>query len=203
VVGDDHGLVEFFSSRLTDPNAALQMVAYVHLLENWSSTHSLVRFSSRDELLRRHVVEPLEFAASLPPQGRLLDVGSGAGLPGVPLLIAKAGWSGVLLEPRHKRWTFLRLVIRELGIDAEAVAERYQDYTHMGPFDLVTVRALGGYAALAGWCKARLGRQGRLVVWTTEGGAQELAALPGWRVLSSAVAGLDRGLVLQLQPCFT
>ncbi len=60
-------------------------------------------------------------------EGTLLDVGSGAGLPGVPLLIARPGWRGVLLEPRQKRWAFLKTVIRELELDAEAVDRRYEE----------------------------------------------------------------------------
>ncbi len=66
-------------------------------------------------------------APQIADTGALLDIGSGAGLPGVPLLIARPGWRGVLLEPRQKRWAFLRLVVRELGLECTVERSRYQD----------------------------------------------------------------------------
>ena len=104
-----------------------RMVRYAELLELWSAKHSLVRFAEPRELVDRHLLDALAGVRLLEGRGRLLDVGSGAGLPGVPLLIAKPRWRGVLLEPRQKRWAFLKLVIRELGLDAEAVDRRYEN----------------------------------------------------------------------------
>jgi 16S rRNA (guanine527-N7)-methyltransferase len=203
VVSEDRALLEALREVVDDPRAALQLARYVQLIEDWSTTHNLVRFASREELLQRHVVEPLDFARQLGKRGRLLDVGSGAGLPGVPLLVARPRWSGVLLEPRHKRWAFLKLVIRELGLDAEAVARRYQDYDEEGQFDLVAARALGGYCDLAEWARPRLAAGGRLVVWTGEAEEARLRELAGWSVLSSPLAGLNRGRLVCLEPCFT
>ena len=103
--------------------AALQrLIRYAGLLERWSERHNLVCFSSRAELVERHILDSLEAAPLLERSGRLLDVGSGAGLPGVPLLAVRPLWSGVLLEPRQKRWAFLRTAIRENDADKMARA---------------------------------------------------------------------------------
>jgi 16S rRNA G527 N7-methylase RsmG len=109
----------------------------------------------------------------------------------------------VLLEPRQKRWAFLRTVVRELGLGAEVERLRYQDLGECPLFDLVTVRAVGDHKALLEWARGRLTRAGEVVIWTTVDGEAALEAVEGWRVLSSALPGLDCGRLARLQPCFT
>lgn len=184
------------------PEALDRMVRYAELLERWSGSHNLVRFSTREELVRRHLVEAVAAAPLLGDGGRLLDVGSGAGLPGVPLLVVKGGWRGVLIEPRLKRWAFLRQVIRELELPAEAVALRYEAVAE-GTCDAITVRALTVDGRLLDWARGRLAETGRLLVWTTEGGVDRLANAPGWRVLSSPLPASRHGRLAQLHPCST
>jgi 16S rRNA (guanine527-N7)-methyltransferase len=180
-----------------------RLVVYAELLERWSTRHNLVSFSSREELVDRHIADALTAAPLLPRSGTLLDVGSGAGLPGVPLLVVSPGWRGTLLEPRQKRWAFLKLVIRELGLDAEAECGRYQTIEPGRRWDRVTARAVGGDGALLDWARERLEAEGEVVLWTTREGENRLSVCPGWRVLSSAIPGLDRGRLCRLQPCFT
>jgi 16S rRNA (guanine527-N7)-methyltransferase len=177
-----------------------RMVRYAELLERWSSRHSLVRFANRQELVERHLLDALDGRRLLEGVGRLLDVGSGAGLPGVPLLLVAPSWSGVLLEPRQKRWAFLRRVIRELDLDAVAVNGRYQDLPGSEVFDLVTVRAVGRHTELIRWARERLAEGGTLALWTTQEGEREVAQEEGWRVLSWPLVGLERGRLVSLQP---
>lgn len=196
-------------ARLLDPYlddaAAVERLArYAGLLARWSGVHSLVRFSSPEELVRRHLLDALAATSLMGPSGSLVDVGSGAGLPGVPLLIVRPGWRGLLLEPRTKRWAFLRLVIRELELSAEAVAARTgSPEADRGPFDLVTARAVGEHEKLLEWGRRRLASGGSVLVWTTEDGEAGLRRVPGWRVISSPLPGLDRGRLARLQPCST
>lgn len=179
------------------------LVLYAELLERWSMRHNLVSFASREELVRRHIVDALAAAPLLPASGSLLDVGSGAGLPGVPLLVASPGWRGTLLEPRQKRWAFLKLVIRELGLNAEAVCARYEALERGRRWDRITARAVGRDEALVGWASDRLEPQGEVLLWSTDEGEKRLSELSNWRVLSSALPGLERGRLCRLQPCFT
>jgi len=177
-----------------------RMVRYAELLERWSSRHNLVRFASRRELVDRHLLDALAGRRLLGPRGVLIDVGSGAGLPGVPLLIATPDWSGVLLEPRQKRWAFLKTVIRELGLPAEARSERTEAVPRSDRFDLVTVRAVGDHAALLRWARSHLTDRGGVALWTTEDGEREVANCAGWRVVSWPLVGLDRGRLVYLEP---
>jgi len=122
----------------------------------------------------------------------------------VPLLVSRPAWRGVLLEPRQKRWAFLRLVVRELRLDAVVERVRYQDYGEGGGlFDLITVRGLGRHAELVGWAAGRLAEGGRVLLWSTEEDEAALRRLPGWHVLSSPLPSLSRGRLVQLLPCFT
>lgn len=180
-----------------------RLVRYAELLERWSEHHNLVRYSSREELVERHLLDALAAAPLLEGGGQLLDVGSGAGLPGVPLLAARPAWHGVLLEPRQKRWAFLRTVVRELDLTADVVRSRYQDLAPSGPFDRITVRAVGGHPALFEWARGRLAESGEILLWTTIDGLAMVEDLEGWRVLSSQLPGLESGRLARLQPCFT
>lgn len=186
-----------------DGDALRRLTRYAELLERWSERHNLVSFTGREELVNRHIVDSLAAAPFLAEQGRLLDVGSGAGLPGVPLLAVRPQWDGVLLEPRQKRWAFLRTVVRELGLAVEVERSRYQDLGECEPFDVVTVRAVGGYEDLLEWTRARLAPSGEVLLWTTDDGVTAMKAVVGWRVLSSRLSGLDCGRLARLQPCFT
>ena len=181
-----------------------RLVGYAQLLERWSARHSLVSFRGRHELVDRHLVDALAGVPMLGSSGVLLDVGSGAGLPGVPLLASRPKWRGVLLEPRQKRWAFLRLVIRELALDATAERCRYQELgDEFGPFDAVTVRALAGIEELLGWAAHRLAPSGQVLWWSTERELARLGELHGWRVLSSPLPSLVHGRLVRFQQCFT
>ncbi len=188
-----------------DPALITPLSVYVELLERWNAAHNLVRVRNREELIERHIVESLRGAPHIEGKnGVLADVGSGAGFPGIPLLVAKPGWHGVLIEPRTKRWAFLRLVIRELGLDAEAVQHRYQDLD-LGPeaVDVVVSRALGNPGALLEWWRERLRPGGKLLLWTTERALDGFEGTAGWRMVSWPLPGLETGRLAEFQPCFT
>jgi 16S rRNA (guanine527-N7)-methyltransferase len=185
------------------PDVALpRLDLYAQLVERWSARHNLVRVKSRRELVERHIVEALALLPEMGKAGRLVDVGSGAGLPGVPLLCARPGWSGCLLEPREKRWAFLKTVVRELELDAQVVAERFEEWGGEG-VDLVTARAVGGHKELLSWARTRLAPGGTVAIWATENEEERLRTLPSWRVLSSPLIGLDRGRLIRFQVCST
>ncbi len=125
-------------------------------------------------------------------------------MPGIPLLATINGLSGVLLEPRGKRWVFLRRVVRELELDVEVVRARYQDLPDSeSRFDVMTCRAVGGMVELAGWARHRLVEGGRLLLWTTDEGLAVVEKLAGWRVLSCGLPNLERGRLVAMQLCFT
>jgi 16S rRNA (guanine527-N7)-methyltransferase len=200
-VSGDAGFDELLAGHVEE--AGLRpLVRYAELLEQWSRRHNLVRYTDRRELVERHLLEALAARRLLAAAGRLLDVGSGAGLPGVPLLACLPGWSGVLLEPRQKRWAFLRLVVRELELDVDVERARFQEYRGVG-FDVIVSRAVGESSELIEWARDRLLPGGRVMLWTTAVELEVLERAAGWRVLSCALPGLERGRLVQMWPCFT
>ncbi len=187
------------------PAAAGRLAIYLELMERWNRTHNLVRFGDREELVVRHVLESLAGGPFLEgDRGLLVDVGSGAGLPGVPLLVVRPEWRGLLIEPRRKRWAFLCTVIRALDLDAEAIECRYED-APPGPAtaDAVVSRAMGGHGNLLEWAAPRLAAGGRVLLWVGGEEARRLEAMSGWRVVTSPLPGLERGRLAVCKPCST
>lgn len=154
---------------------APRLAEYLALIERFEGAVDLVGGGHRGARLLEHVAAALGGATFLPVQGRLLDIGSGSGLPAVPLLLARPGVAGVLLEPRERRWAFLKEVVRELGLAAEVRRERLADHRG-GGYDAVTVQGL----ALRPWhdeCARRLSAGGVALWWTSARNAG--AASPG------------------------
>jgi len=175
-----------------------KLLHYLVELERWSKAHSLVRFRERRELVERHILESLAALPLLPERGKLLDIGSGAGLPGIPLLCCLPAWSGVLLEPRARKWAFLRQMIRELGLEAEARREGWEE--HQGrDYTAIFSRALGGQIEMAKWGRERIGSGGSLFFWATEREESRLRGLSDWNVLGYPIDGLRTGRLVQMK----
>jgi 16S rRNA (guanine527-N7)-methyltransferase len=123
-----------------------QILAYLELLLRWNRRINLTSLTRPEECLTRHFGESLFLARAVRLEGRLLDVGSGAGFPGLALKIACPELAVTLLEPVGKKRAFLKEAARACGFDAvEVRSERLQDYAPSvaGRFDAATVRALG------------------------------------------------------------
>ena len=143
---------------------------YADLLILWNRTHHLTAFKTRAEIGRGLFLDSLLFRALLPRAPlRVLDIGAGAGIPGVPLRIVEPGLSLTLIESRRKPVSFLHALTRELAIPdvsvhhgrAEGVISEVPEL--LGKFDVVLSRAVGLDAALIEIAMAYLRIGGRLV----------------------------------------
>lgn len=175
-------LLPYGGNALTDSQLA-SLAKYLELLKKWNQTIPLTSIENDTEIVARHFGESI-FPASLLPmsRGRLADVGSGAGFPGLPLKIAFPEVQVTLLEPNLKKCAFLREVQSSLGLsNAEVVRSRYEDF-HAAPssFDFVCSRALGGYKRLLLWCKALLKPGGQVILWLGTEDSNLLMRVKGW-----------------------
>lgn len=150
-----------------------RLSAYLNAARVWAGAVDLVGDGGGEKTLESLVADSLAALPWIPEQGRLLDVGSGNGIPAIPLLLARPGLRGVLLEPRERRWAFLRETVRELGCAAEVRRERLVVHAGHG-YDIVTVRGLSMEEWWVDAC-ARLASGGRAVWWTSRERAERVA----------------------------
>ncbi len=166
----------------TSPALAGAIRTYISMLLRWNSKISLTRVVDPVEILKFHFGESL-FAISKAPIsfGRLADVGSGAGFPGLPLGIFLPDLEVMLIESNVKKATFLSEVIRELKVANVTVRrERFENIVENSFFDFVTARALGHYDELLKWSREALKSDGRAVLWLGERDAGAISDANGW-----------------------
>ena len=155
---------------------------YISLLLRWNAKISLTTVVDPVEILKFHFGESL-FAVSKVPMsnGRLADVGSGAGFPGLPLAISVPALEVVLLESNLKKSTFLSEVIRQLKIpNASVWRGRMENWKEREAFDFVTARALGSLDELLKWSNRALKSNGKAILWLGDRDASVISTAKGW-----------------------
>jgi 16S rRNA (guanine527-N7)-methyltransferase len=143
-----------------------QLAEYLALMERWNTVYNLTSIVEPEEMIQRHLVESLAFKPYLRGT-RIADVGSGAGLPGIPLAITTPGLAMTLIESRGKKARFLRHVQGTLNLINVSVAHsRAEDLTPVPPFDTVLARAVAAPPELLALTRHLLAREGILLVLT-------------------------------------
>lgn len=154
--------------KLLAPELA-SLSRYLGELDAWRSRINLTGDLAPEELAG-HALESAAGAPLIPQGARLLDIGSGGGFPGVPIAIVRSDVSVTLLEPRHKRASFLRHVVRVVPVEnATVLGERVESLAG-ARFEVATVRAVGDIAEMIDGAPF-LSSGGLLLAWTTEAGA--------------------------------
>ncbi len=153
---------------------------HVRLVRQWGRTYNLVAPGAMKDLVRAHVLDAL----SIHPwagTGPLLDVGTGAGFPGLPLAILDAKRRVVLIDSVGKKVRFLSHAIRELGLEqVEAVHGRVESFSPAMEFSTITSRAFSSLADFAEAVRHLAGPDTRLLAMKGKFPDEELAALPAW-----------------------
>lgn len=154
-----------------------QISAYIDLLTRWNRKISLTSLTDPNEILRFHVGESI-FALQFCDfsSGRLADVGSGAGFPGLALKIFRPNLNVVLLEPNLKKCAFLAEVVRTLELKSVEVLSRQfqQSSIEMYSLQFISSRALAQSHRLISWSKSCLSANGSLILWLSAASASEL-----------------------------
>jgi 16S rRNA (guanine527-N7)-methyltransferase len=166
-----------------EPAVADRLLAYLVLLQRWNKVYNLSALRNPAEMLTHHlldcltVVPPLQRHAMGRPL-RILDVGSGGGLPGVVLAVMQAQWSVTCVDAVAKKASFVRQVAGDLGlVNLRAVHARVEEMPASAQFDLVVSRAFASLADFTSWTRQRLAPGG---VWLAMKGRvpdDEVAAL--------------------------
>jgi 16S rRNA (guanine527-N7)-methyltransferase len=143
---------------------------YYALLERWNSKLNLTAIQGPEEVLRRHFVECI-FCAQFLPVGiaMLLDYGSGAGFPGIPIALCRPEIRVTLAESQAKKASFLREAVRSVGIDAEVYGGRVEDMSLDRSFDAVTLRAVDKMQEAVSHAVGRVRAEGWLVLLASAG----------------------------------
>ena len=157
------------ASILGRPLAATELESfgkYLKLLQKWQKSQRLIGSADEDWIVENLFLDSLLFLRALPPEFQsLADIGSGAGLPGIPIKIVRPGVRISLIESRAKRASFLSAVIRELGLEStKVISARVEKYAEEAPraFDVAVMRCAGDPSAMVRLV-ARLVRPGGLI----------------------------------------
>lgn len=174
-----------------------KLLQYIALLEKWNRTFNLTAIRAPLEMVSHHLLDSLVVAPylRLPAGGRLADVGSGAGLPGIPLAIARPDWDVTLNDSNTKKTAFVRQAAIELRLANVAVHEgRVQDWRPAQRFAAVISRAFAELSEFIAACRHLVAPGG--VLAAMKGAAP--AALDGAETIRLNVPLLDaeRHLVL-------
>ena len=167
----------------TYDDQVLQIQQYIGILLAWNDKVNLTAIRDPLEMLYRHFCESMFAGISVPVEnGRLADVGSGGGFPGLPLKILRPGLQVFLIESNLKKATFLLEVIRELGLkDTQVIVRRYEELgEELAPLDFVCSRALGEFPKFLDWAQSAQIAARQVILWI---GANDLPAIqniPTW-----------------------
>lgn len=162
-----------FSVSLSSEQVLL-IQQYVKILLQWNDKLNLTAIRDPLEILYRHFCESMFGAVAIPVEnGRLADVGSGPGFPGIPLKILRPEIELFLVESNIKKGTFLAEVIRELGLKhARVLISRYEELgEELAPVDVICSRAVGEFGPFLEWAASEVLSTQRVALWI---GARDL-----------------------------
>jgi 16S rRNA (guanine527-N7)-methyltransferase len=166
-----------------DDEQVLQIQQYIKMLLMWNEKVNLTAIRDPLEILYRHFCESM-YAADVVPlvNGRLADVGSGGGFPGLPLKIFRPDLQVFLVESNIKKVTFLAEVIRELGLTgAQVLARRYEELgEEVAPLDYVCSRALGEFPAFLEWASSQQIAAKQVILWIGARDLPEIQQIRTW-----------------------
>lgn len=148
--------------------------AYHESLATTAAERGFIGPKEVERLWERHILNCAVIAEAFGPGLKVADIGSGAGLPGIPLAIARPDLAVTLIEPLLKRSTYLGDVAAEIGLDNVTVVRGRAEDQQKGAFDAVTSRAVAPLGKLAGWSLPLVKGGGAMVAMKGESVAEEL-----------------------------
>jgi 16S rRNA (guanine527-N7)-methyltransferase len=166
-----------------DDNQVLLIHKYMRILQQWNEKLNLTAIRDPLEILYRHFCECMYASVAIPGEfGRLADIGSGAGFPGIPLKIMRPEMELILVESNIKKGTFLAEVVRDLElVNARVLISRYEELSEeLAPLNYVCSRAVGEFGPFFEWAAQERLSAGRILLWIGGRDLDEIRKTPHW-----------------------
>jgi 16S rRNA (guanine527-N7)-methyltransferase len=166
--GERDGAAALRQFAFIDQPAADRLQTFIDLLRRWQKAHNLVSPRTLNEVWTRHVADSLQLVPYAPPAGHWVDLGSGAGFPGLVVAIALAGRNVrfTLVESTAKKCAFLRTAVQTTGAAAEVACMRIEDFARANPEppDVISARALAPFPRLCALAAPLMGPRTTLLL---------------------------------------
>ncbi|MDP1573524.1 MAG: 16S rRNA (guanine(527)-N(7))-methyltransferase RsmG [Coxiellaceae bacterium] len=165
--------------QLTMSNEAQEkLLAYLHLLQKWNHAYNLTAITDFDKMITYHLLDSLSIAPFI-LGNNIVDVGSGAGLPGIPLAIYFPEKQFTLMDSIGKKTRFIAQAVRELQLkNVQVVQTRAEEYQSKNAFDTMTARAVASIDDLVKISRELLQDNGKLLMMKADVSAEELEKYP-------------------------
>jgi 16S rRNA (guanine527-N7)-methyltransferase len=161
----------------------LQIQQYMKILLAWNDKVNLTAIRDPLEILYRHFCESMYAVTAVPiKNGRLADIGSGGGFPGLPIQIMVPDAEIFLVESSVKKATFLAEVVRELELNrCRVIVSRYEELgEELTPLDYVCSRAVGEFVPFLSWAHSPVIQAPKVVLWIGTRDLEEIRKIEGW-----------------------
>jgi 16S rRNA (guanine527-N7)-methyltransferase len=159
--------------------SAAALAGYLELIAKWNRVHNLTAVRETEPMVELHLLDSLSLLPHIAQAKSLLDVGSGPGLPGIPLAIARSELAVTLLDSSHKKCAFLRQARTELGLaNVEVVCERVENWAPQRRFDAVVSRAFSDLADFVAQAGHLVAPAGQLIAMKGVYPFEEIARVP-------------------------
>jgi 16S rRNA (guanine527-N7)-methyltransferase len=166
-----------------DSQQVVLIQQYIRTLLRWNEKLNLTAIRDPLEILYRHFCESMFAAGAIPvDKGRLADIGSGPGFPGIPLRIIRPELELCLVESNIKKGTFLAEVVRELQLtNARVLISRYEELgEEIAPLDYVCSRAVGEFQPFLEWAGSERVQAQRVILWIGGRDLEEVKKQRNW-----------------------
>jgi len=156
-----------------------RLLRYLALMQRWNRVYNLTAIRDPDRMVSHHILDSLSIVPYLSGP-TLVDVGTGAGLPGIPIAVARQDWTVTLLDSSHKKGAFLRQAVLELALsNVELVTSRAEDWRPAKGFDTAVSRAFSDLASFVQAARHMVVPGGMLAAMKGSYPDEEIAQLPG------------------------
>lgn len=171
-----------------DEPALARAVAHLNLVAKWNRVHNLTAVREPEQMVVIHLLDSLSLLPYLGEARTLIDVGSGAGFPGIPIAIARPDVQVTLLDSSHKKGTFLEQARTELALEnASVVCERVESYKPQAGFDVVVSRAFADLGDFVAQAQHLVAPGGRMLAMKGVYPFEEIARVPSTHRVAEVV----------------